>query len=255
MPTRTFVIGDIHGALLALKQLLLSLSLQPSDTLIFLGDYVDGWPDSVETISFLIQLSKKQPCIFLRGNHDLYCEQWLNTGTPDPSWLQNKGHQTLNSYQSFSPDIRRQHLHFFQDLLNFYVDDQHRLFVHGGYVSEQGPVYDNANNLCWDRSLWEQTLAAFKRQEASGPARLRLFSEIYIGHTQTVASGSERPMHLYNLWNVDTGAKSGLSVSALQLEDHSIHQSHHVRWHYPGSAKLKAQPGVVFNLASYLNPR
>jgi serine/threonine protein phosphatase 1 len=38
----TFVIGDIHGGLAALKQVLERAPVKPADTLIFLGDYVDG---------------------------------------------------------------------------------------------------------------------------------------------------------------------------------------------------------------------
>jgi serine/threonine protein phosphatase 1 len=39
---RTLVIGDIHGGLRAL-QILERAKVTTKDTLIFLGDYVDGW--------------------------------------------------------------------------------------------------------------------------------------------------------------------------------------------------------------------
>jgi serine/threonine protein phosphatase 1 len=38
---RTLVIGDIHGGLRALHQII-ERHVTPQDTLIFLGDYVDG---------------------------------------------------------------------------------------------------------------------------------------------------------------------------------------------------------------------
>ncbi|MFZ0598180.1 MAG: metallophosphoesterase, partial [Flavobacterium sp.] len=43
---RTFVIGDIHGGLLALEQVMKKAEVTTEDTLIFLGDYVDGWSQS-----------------------------------------------------------------------------------------------------------------------------------------------------------------------------------------------------------------
>jgi serine/threonine protein phosphatase 1 len=43
---KTYVIGDIHGALKALKQIIVRLNPQQDDKLIFLGDYVDGWSES-----------------------------------------------------------------------------------------------------------------------------------------------------------------------------------------------------------------
>ena len=39
---RTFVIGDIHGGLKALLQVLNKLEVTAKDTLIFVEDYVDG---------------------------------------------------------------------------------------------------------------------------------------------------------------------------------------------------------------------
>ena len=44
---RTFVIGDIHGGLKALQQVLDRVELKENDHLIFLGDYVDGWSDGL----------------------------------------------------------------------------------------------------------------------------------------------------------------------------------------------------------------
>ena len=67
---RTFVIGDIHGGLLALEQVLTRAKVTTEDTLIFLGDYVDGWSQSVEVIDYLIELKTKQNIICIRGNHD-----------------------------------------------------------------------------------------------------------------------------------------------------------------------------------------
>lgn len=74
---RTLVIGDIHGGLKALNQLLERANVTKEDTLIFLGDYVDGWSQSAQVISRLMQLEESNPCIFIKGNHDWWCENWL----------------------------------------------------------------------------------------------------------------------------------------------------------------------------------
>lgn len=43
---RTLAIGDIHGCLKTLKALLEDkIAIQKTDTLIFLGDYIDRGPD------------------------------------------------------------------------------------------------------------------------------------------------------------------------------------------------------------------
>ena len=48
---RTFVIGDIHGGYLSLKQCLERSSFNyEEDTLISLGDICDGWPETKRCI-------------------------------------------------------------------------------------------------------------------------------------------------------------------------------------------------------------
>ena len=58
--SRKLVIGDIHGGLKALKQVLERANVTQNDTLIFLGDYVDGWSESPEVLDFLIVLNQQQ---------------------------------------------------------------------------------------------------------------------------------------------------------------------------------------------------
>ena len=53
---RTLVVGDIHSGLQALKQVLEKAAITEDDTIIFLGDYIDGWSEAVETVNYLIQL-------------------------------------------------------------------------------------------------------------------------------------------------------------------------------------------------------
>ena len=71
---RTFAIGDIHGGLKALIQVLNKLALKEGDQLVFMGDYVDGWSESAQVIQFLIAMSKKFKCVFIKGNHDVWCQ-------------------------------------------------------------------------------------------------------------------------------------------------------------------------------------
>ena len=67
---RTLVIGDIHGGLRALHQIMERAQVTQKDKLIFLGDYVDGWSQSPQVLDYLIKLNTKNDCIFIRGNHD-----------------------------------------------------------------------------------------------------------------------------------------------------------------------------------------
>ena len=89
------VVGDIHGGLKALEQVLEKVKVTKDDTLIFLGDYVDGWSDSAQVISFLIELKTSYNCIFIRGNHDDLCYTWLTQRTFYPEWVQHGGQASM----------------------------------------------------------------------------------------------------------------------------------------------------------------
>ena len=77
---RTLAIGDIHGGLKALVQVLERAKVTPEDKLIFLGDYVDGWSDSANVVSYLIESAQAKHLYFSAGNHDDLTHSWLKTG-------------------------------------------------------------------------------------------------------------------------------------------------------------------------------
>lgn len=234
---RTFVIGDIHGALKALQQLVLKLDLQCDDKLIFLGDYVDGWSQSAEVIDCLIKLDTQYRCVFIKGNHDAWCEDWLSDGLPNSNWLFHGGKLTVESYKNRNEASKREHLSFFNRMMNYYIDEQNRLFIHAGFSSMHGPDHEHyASNYSWDRTLWEMALTMDKRIKKDNklyPKRLLLFKEIYIGHTPTLYYDETMPMQACNVWNVDTGAAFHGRLSAMNIDTKEVFQSDVVMDLYP----------------------
>jgi serine/threonine protein phosphatase 1 len=226
---RTFVIGDIHGGLKALKQVLQKANVTKEDTLIFLGDYVDGWSESAQVISFLIDLANEQECIFIKGNHDVWCEDWLRAGNAESKWLIHGGQATRDSYANVSAYDKRMHLQFLERMPLYFVDAENRLFIHAGFTSMHGPqqeFYDT--NFTWDRTLWEMALAVSKQFLPSSPfypKRLSLYYEIFIGHTPTTNYFVDVPMQGCNVWNVDTGAAFNGKLSIMNIDTKEYWQS------------------------------
>ncbi len=162
--SRTFVIGDIHGALRALRQLITRLDLQQNDNLIFLGDYVDGWSGSAQVIEYLKELSNAYSCIFIKGNHDIWCESWLNGDSSNTEWLFHGGKSTIESYNGMNEKQKEDHLAFFSRMKHYHIDLANRLFIHAGFSSMHGPVKEHyESNYSWDRTLWETALTMDKR--------------------------------------------------------------------------------------------
>lgn len=237
MKNRTLVIGDIHGAYKALSQVLERADVNETDTLIFLGDYVDGWSQSFEVIAKLMELSKKQNCIFIKGNHDAWCEDWLENGKVDRSWLFHGGTLTIDSYLKESKQAQAEHLDFFHSMLNYHIDEKNNLFIHAGYASMHGPskeMYES--NYRWDRTLWELAVSMDKgiqKDSTRYPKRLQWFHEIFIGHTPTLTYDADTPMHAVNVWNVDTGAAFHGKLTILDRDTKAFWQSDVVQTLYP----------------------
>src|SRR6202012_38655 len=135
----TYVIGDVHGAFRALRQLVERVAPRREDRLIFLGDYVDGWSQSREVIEYLMLLSTEYDCIFIKGNHDAWCEEWLGGWGASPDWLFHGGDATVRSYAGLSAGEHIRHLQFFNRMQPYYEDGNGRLFVHAGFSSMHGP--------------------------------------------------------------------------------------------------------------------
>jgi serine/threonine protein phosphatase 1 len=223
---RRFVVGDIHGGLRGLKEVLQKVPYGPKDSFIFLGDYVDGWSDSAATIDFLIAFSAQYSCVFLRGNHDYLLEQYLAKNDQNPLWLKSGGASTISSYAGYSEDKKQKHLAFLSTLENYYIDDANRLFVHAGFTNQRGIEHEYYPNLVyWDRTLWEMACAmdqSLSMDSIYFPLRLKRYSQIFIGHTPTFKLGFYTPMHRANVWNIDTGAafKGPLTIMDVQTNEY-----------------------------------
>ncbi|MEX0290185.1 MAG: metallophosphoesterase family protein [Flavobacteriaceae bacterium] len=235
---RTLVVGDIHGGLKALRQVLDKVEPQKDDLLIFLGDYVDGWSEAVETVDFLLGLSKVHNCILLRGNHDQLCHDWLTTWKDNPMWFQHGGEVTMDGYLGVEESHRKEHIKFFADLKDYYLDAQNRLFLHAGFTNIKGVNYEYFSKMFyWDRTLWEQALSldpGLKESDPRFPKRLAHYKEIYIGHTPVTRIGKTVPVRAVNVWNVDTGAAFKGPLSVIDIDSKEVWQSDPVHTLYPG---------------------
>lgn len=216
--SKTYVMGDIHGGYLALLQCLDRSGFDyENDTLIQLGDVADGWSQTYECVEELLKIKN---LISIKGNHDDWTLTMMATGV-HPG-LSQGGKETQDSYIKYSHHdydtggiyYPEHHLKFFRNQHLYYVDDQNRCFVHGGFnrhfsIKEQ---YDPMI-FYWDRDLWMSALS-FKAMGRglvmNDPEIIKFktkdnFKEIFIGHTTTLNWNTTEPMQAANIWNLDTG--------------------------------------------------
>ena len=230
--SRKLVIGDIHGGLRALHQIFDRAKVTTDDTLIFLGDYVDGWSESPQVLDFLIKMNQQQECIFIRGNHDELLLDWL-TGKKEHfnelMWYSHGGEATVLAYLSVSEETKKKHIQFLESLQDYYLDEANRLFIHAGFTNLNGIDYEYFPKLFyWDRTLWETAVALDENMLKSNvyyPKRLTLYHEVYIGHTPVTKIGETIPIRKACVWNIDTGAAYKGPLTILDVDTKAFWQS------------------------------
>lgn len=129
---RWLAVGDIHGCLVQLTELMERVKPTADDRVVFLGDYVDRGPDSAGVIDYLIEFAVNFPeTVFLRGNHEQMFLDYLDRQDP-AMFLFNGGQQTLDSYRNRGMwPVPASHRRFL-DALQHYFESEHHIFVHAG---------------------------------------------------------------------------------------------------------------------------
>ncbi len=109
------------------------------------------------------------------------------------------------------------------------------MFVHAGFTNLRGIEYEYfPKTFYWDRTLWELAVSvSISPEQSRYPSRLKLYSEIFIGHTPTDRLGTDKPMCANNIWNVDTGAAFKGRITVMDIETKKFWQSDPVFELYP----------------------
>lgn len=200
---RTFAISDIHGCLDELDELLALINPTKKDTIIFLGDYIDRGPKSMEVIDYLIWLKDRVNCIFLKGNHeDMFLNCYINRLDPY-LFLSNGGKETLKSYRirafewNSLASIPESHMEFLRDLKLYYKDENY-MYVHAGIRPENGTV-QSEEDLLWIRSNFIYKDTHYKEK-------------VIFGHTPF-----DDPLVMIDKIGIDTGCCFGGKLTAIEL--------------------------------------
>lgn len=206
---RRFAIGDIHGCSKALRTLIEVIDPQPTDELVFLGDYVDRGPDARDVVDQIIELRERCRVVTLRGNHEIMLMSVALGGLSDVVWLTNGGSATVASYGGCLTRIPRRHLDFFQDLLPYY-ETEDTIFVHAGYRPERDMHEQDDATI-----YWNHLPSPLPAQHQSG-------KQVFVGHTP---QPSGRIFDAGHLVCIDTYCFGGGLLTACQVDTREIIQT------------------------------
>lgn len=207
---RNLVIGDIHGSFKGLQQVVERADITYDDHVIFIGDAVDGWPDSRQVVDWLLEHPN---LVWVEGNHDTWFQDWLWGLDPGCIWYDQGGRATLASYVGYDFDkfdllkkIREKQTRTYRNLDGY-------VFVHGGLLGD----------TTWDRTMW----CKYALEGPYGDPET-----IYVcGHTSLRSGEIERR---HNVINVDSGAGFGGRLSCSELGPDGVIQT----WYSDPSREL-----------------
>ena len=205
---RVFVVGDIHGRLSALNEVLEAVNFHNyEDRLITLGDICDGGSKTKEVVDRLLQIVDRIDVI---GNHDLWFRTWIHWKPGDALapyinvrslWEPQGGIWTQKSYGNDPHNVPYSHAEFFQRQVPYYIDDKNRVFVHGGFNPKKPVDNQPITELTWNRKLI--TYAKYHNIDR--------YEHVFVGHTSTQMFLKKNvrisnPITYHNLTMCDCGA-------------------------------------------------
>ena len=240
----TVAIGDIHGNLAALVDLLGQLrgEVADGDVVVFLGDYIDRGPDSrgcVEAIlAFRGETSAQVVC--LRGNHEDWLLRTLNDYARH-SWL--LGMTPFETVRSYSTDAERAlrdamsaaglQLYLGRCELPYDVFFNTLPASHREFFAGLLPYFESPDCICAHAgvnpklpTLAEQPLEALVWGDPAFPAEYRGERPVVYGHRNNAdidEQGWPRPRIVGNTIGIDTIAHAVLT--AIRMPDRQVFQS------------------------------
>lgn len=150
-----YAIGDIHGCYSALKTLFKVIPATANDAFIFLGDYIDRGPNTMETIEWLINFSKGHNTVFLRGNHEIMMLAAQLDDLRLEDWKFSGGEKTLLSYGAGSKNnwitkVPDNHWEFLNNTKPYHQIGKF-IFVHAGLERGKPLEEQNKHSIYWEK--------------------------------------------------------------------------------------------------------
>lgn len=162
-----------------------------------MGDVCDGYPEVRQCIDELLTIKH---CDLVIGNHDIWALAWALKGDMPEIWTSQGGNRTMASYNG--GPMPQAHIDFLKNG-QLWIEIDNKIFVHAGFVPDLPLEQNNAHLLVWDRDLLKDAWEAAKyRREV----QITKYDDIFIGHTTIELYRTLQPIHVCNVWNLDTGA-------------------------------------------------
>lgn len=202
--SRRIIIGDIHGCLKTLQQLLeKKIKPETGDKLYFVGDYIDRGPDSKGVLDYLIGMKESgYNMVFIRGNHEEMLIESFSSKVYFHPWIYNGGGMTLDSFGLSEEEylelpgdkkLPSKYLEFLSQT-TYYIELDKAFIVHAGFNFRDDNPFHDLDAMIWSRNF------DYDRFKAKG-------KPVIHGHTPTNLDSIRRTLFdpERKLVNIDAG--------------------------------------------------
>lgn len=234
---RHFIIGDVHGCIDELNELMQVLAPDIDDHLIFIGDLIDRGPDSIGVVRQVFQWSKEMNVNLILGNHE---EKFLRyvQHIKDGSGIE-KQMKRIDEFPQLLDALGDDELSFLQKAFHsIHLTDYNSLLIHGGvwrnihfslpatylYKEDNSAINKQLSLLNKTRYLnpegkfvsygEEKPEDIFWADEYKGQ-----FGHIYFGHHPFMQSN---PYQFTHATAIDTGCVYGGWLTAVELFENQV---------------------------------
>lgn len=133
---RAIIVGDIHGCLEQLRNLLDLINPQAADQLVFIGDLIDKGPDSAGVVRHVMSLAERHSVILIQGNHEEKFFRLLKKPDLAPDYI-----------KELAAELTEAELEFLGSGVLYHRISQNLLVVHGGILPEHDTLPEDASKL------------------------------------------------------------------------------------------------------------
>jgi predicted phosphodiesterase len=197
---RVIVIGDVHGCLEELDELLLALQIDRTDRIIFCGDLVDKGPDSAGVVRRVRNLTLDGFNIdFVQGNHEENHLRWMSK----PTLAQKQRMKRHEMFTEIHAHMNSEEKKFLETSeLYVHVPDRNVTVVHAGIPPnmKQLPKLEDVPNMKGKQRDFVKQLLRIRYVDGAGnfvglyqtdPEEHTYWAEVYDGRFGHVFYGHQ----------------------------------------------------------------
>ena len=234
---RNIIIGDVHGCIDELKELINKLELVSTDHLFFIGDLIDKGPDSVGVVKYVYELSKLYSTVLILGNHEEKFLRFLYNKANNKKALSEM--KTTPDFEILASTLLDDEIEFLkQSYYTYNIKEQNIVLLHGGitgncmldlsinyqYQTHTSKQFKGLDLITKTRHLDKSGKFVSLGQENE---HTQFWAETYDGKYGKVIFGhnpfmQDIPKYFKNAIGIDTGCVFGGYLTALIITEHNI---------------------------------